>query len=158
DYHRLVQLMAAAGIISEVPNNPSEVQWNAGRAVLVCTGDLIDKWHHSVKVVSLFQVLQTAAEKKGGRVIVTMGNHEADFLADPHSDKVADFAEELHDQGIKPQDVAAGRDSLGLGKFLRALLMAARVNAWFFAHAGNTRGRTLAQLRSELQEGVDAHG
>jgi hypothetical protein len=54
--------------------------------------------------------------------------------------------------------VAAGRDTLGLGRFLRTLPLAARVNDWFFAHAGNTRGRTLVQLRSELQEGVDAHG
>src|SRR5262249_21127484 len=46
----------------------------------------------------------------------------------------------------------------GLGKFLRSLPLAARVNDWFFAHAGNTRGRTLAQLGSELREGVDAHG
>src|SRR5262249_23648586 len=120
--------------------------------------DLIDKWWQSVKVLTLFQALQSAAEKKEGRVIVTMGNHEAEFLVDPESDKVADFAEELHDEGIYPKDVATGSDRLGLGKFLRTLPLAGRVNDWFFAHAGNTRGRTLAQLRSELQEGVDAHG
>jgi hypothetical protein len=157
DYDRLVRLLAAAGLTPEVPDKPSEVRWNADRAVLVCTGDLIDKWHQSVNVLALFQALQAAAEKKGGRVIVTMGNHEADFLADPDSDKVADFAEDLHDEGIKPKDVAAGRDAVGLGKFLRSLPLAARVNDWFFAHAGNTRGRTVTQLRSELQEGVDAH-
>jgi hypothetical protein len=32
------------------------------------------------------------------------------------------------------------------------------VNDWFFAHAGNTRGRTVAELRSDLQRGVDASG
>jgi hypothetical protein len=158
DYDRLVKLLTAAGIIAQAPDTPGEVQWKAGKAVLVCTGDLIDKWRQSVKVLALFQALQPAAEKEGGRVLVTMGNHEADFLADPESDKVADFREELHDQGVKPTDVAGGTDALSLGTFLRSLPLAARVNDWFFAHAGATRGRSLAQLRTELSEWVDAHG
>ena len=99
DYHRLVQLLTAAGIIAKVSDSPAAVQWNAGPAVLVCTGDLIDKWDHSVQVVALFQALQQGAENKGGRVIVTMGNHEADFLADPNGEKIADFAKELRKEG-----------------------------------------------------------
>jgi hypothetical protein len=158
DYDRLCTLLVAAGLIVQAPQSPGEVQWKAGKAVLVCTGDLIDKGPKSIEVVTFFQALQPAAEKAGGRVVVTMGNHEADFLANPEDDKVKDFRDELTAQGIKVRDVVGGTDALGLGKFLRSLPLAARVNDWFFAHAGATRGRSLAQLRSELSEWVDAHG
>ena len=92
-----------------------------------------------MKVVELFQALQKAAEADGGRVVVTMGNHEAEFLNDPTSEKTADFAADLKAKGVKPEDVAAGTDAFGVGEWLRSLPMAARVNDWFFAHAGDTR-------------------
>jgi hypothetical protein len=158
DYERLVTLLAAAEVIEGKPDHPREVRWAAGKAVLVCTGDLIDKGKHSLKVLAFFQALQAAAAKAGGRVIVTMGNHEAEFLADPGNPKAQEFVKELADKQIKPAEVAAGRDALGVGIFLRGLPFAARVNDWFFAHAGDTRRHTLKQLRLELEEGVDAHG
>ncbi len=43
--------------------------------------------------------------------------------------------------------------------FLCTLPMAAKVRDWFFlAHAGNTGGRTLQQLNSDLQKGVEKDG
>jgi hypothetical protein len=158
DYDRLVALLAAARVIPAAPDHPRQVQWGVGRAVLVCTGDLIDKGDHSVKVISLMRALQAAAQKAGGRVIVTMGNHEAEFLGGPRNHKAKEFRRELDRRKVGPEDVAAGRDAEGIGAFLRALPLAARVNDWFFTHAGDTRGRNLKQLRAELQEGVDAHG
>jgi hypothetical protein len=151
-------LLDASKIIHKAHPRPENVHWNAGKAVLVCTGDLIDKGEESLKVIALFRALQVAAAKEGGQVIVTMGNHEAEFLTDPTNPKVKDLAAELEKAGIKPCDVAAGRDPAGIGQFLQSLPLAARVNDWFFAHAGNTQGRTLEQLKSELQEGVDARG
>ena len=60
DYDRLVKLLAAAKII-ERPANPDAVKWIAGNAVLVFTGDLIDKGPHSLKVVQLAASLRKAA-------------------------------------------------------------------------------------------------
>jgi len=60
--------------------------------------------------------------------------------------------------GIDPKDVANGTDSEGIGKFLLCLPFASRVNGWFFAHAGSTKGRTLEQLGRDLQKGVDEDG
>jgi hypothetical protein len=158
DYDRLVALLVAGKVIPKGPAQPDKVRWAAGRAVLVCTGDLIDKGDASLKVITLFRAIQAAAAKKGGQVIVTMGNHEADFLTNPANKKATKFGKELRAQGVKPEEVAAGRDGLGVGRFLRTLPFAARVNDWFFAHAGDTRKYSLKQLRSTLQEGVDAHG
>ena len=130
----------------------------AGKSVLICTGDLIDKWHQSTSVIALFRTLQTEAARAGGKVIVTLGNHEAEFLADPTKKKTADFRKELEQHGLKAEDVTAGTDSAGIGKWLRSLPIGVRVNDWFFAHAGHTANRSLAQLRDDIQAGVDKQG
>jgi hypothetical protein len=159
DYDRLVTLLAAGKVIDKAPDHSEQVRWSAGQSVLVCTGDLIDKGHHSLKVIALFRALEKDAARAGGRVIVLMGNHEAEFLADPDDDdKALEFIKELHKHDINPADVAAGRDSADVGQYLHSLPLAARVNDWFFAHAGDTGGRTLKELRSALEEEVDVKG
>src|SRR5262249_6037678 len=109
-------------------------------------------------VLIFFQALGDAASAAGGQVIATSGNHEAEFLANPTdtNTKSADFIAELKAAGISPADVGAG--TVPLGQYLRSLPFAARVNDWFFAHAGNTAGRTLSQLSADLQSGVEAAG
>jgi hypothetical protein len=51
DYDRLVTLLAAGKVIDPDPASPERAGWAAGKAVLVCTGDLIDKGPHSLKVI-----------------------------------------------------------------------------------------------------------
>jgi hypothetical protein len=155
----LVTLLAGANVISGVPSKPSGVQWNAGTAVLVCTGDLIDKFTDSLDVIALFRALETSAAAAGGQVIVCMGNHEAEFLGgNGATAKAVDFENELHNAGISPADVAAGTDALGVGAWLRARPMAAKIGDWFFCHAGNTGGKTLDQLRQAIVNDVNANG
>jgi hypothetical protein len=85
-----------------------------------------------------------------------MGNHEAEFLADPTEKKVRDFAQDLRSAGFMPADVAACHGDFG--QFLCSLPFGARVDDWFFLHAGNTGGRTIAQLTADFQNGVDKDG
>jgi hypothetical protein len=104
DYDRLLALLRAGDVIPGSPDHPRDVRWKAGRAVLVCTGDLIDKGDHSLKVVTLFRALADAARCDGGRVLVTMGNHEAEFLADPSGDKKAtEFLRDLGGRACGPK-------------------------------------------------------
>jgi Calcineurin-like phosphoesterase len=158
DYERLVKLLFAGKLIAAAPASPEAVTWSGGRSTLVVTGDMIDKWKHSLEVIALMRALVTSAAANGGRVVISAGNHEAEFLEDPHGDKTAEFQGELKAAGIKPRHVADGTDSQGIGKFLLCLPFAARVNGWFFAHAGSTKGRTLSQLIADLQEGLDKDG
>jgi hypothetical protein len=155
DYGRLVKLLSAARII-EHPASPETVQWIAGKAVLVFTGDLIDKGPHSLQVVRLAASLRKAATASGGQVITLMGNHEAEFLADPTEKKVRDFAQDLRGAGLMPTDVAACREDVG--QFLCSLPFGARVRDWFFSHGGNTGGRSIPQLIADFQKGVDKDG
>jgi hypothetical protein len=159
DYQTLVNLLAATNVIAGVPSRPSAAQWNAGAAVLVCTGDLIDKYTDSLDAIALFRALEPMASAAGGQVIVCMGNHEAEFLGGGGTtSKAVDFENELNNVGVSPASVAAGTDSLGIGAWLRARPMAAKVGDWFFCHAGNTGGNTLNQLSQAIMNDVNANG
>jgi len=157
DYERLVTLLTGTGIASgSTSDKPKDVPWSAGKSVVVFTGDYIDKGTESLPVIELVQSLQRAAAAEGGQAIILMGNHEAEFLADWQSDKVAEFRNELTKDGLVPADVAACKGDLG--EFLCSLPFAARVNDAFLCHAGNTQGRTIKKLISDLENGVDSDG
>lgn len=159
DYQALTKLLAGARVMSAAPASPQSAVWTAGTANLIVVGDLIDKGPDAPDVVRLLIALQTSAAAAGGRVVVTMGNHEAEFLADPSNSKAsgADGIDgELQTDGLTPAATAAGDNDVG--SFIRNLPIAARVGAWFFAHAGNTGGKTIAQLRADLQGGIDSAG
>ena len=169
DYPRLIDLLVKGDIIDEVSRQPDQlasVKWKAGNALLICTGDMIDKGTNSLDVLQLFMRLQKIAPEAGGQVVVTLGNHEAEFLGGP-TDKNKEFVAELQRKNIDISQVRSGTDSLGLGQFMLSLPFAARVNEWFFAHAGNTNSknpdkatnpRSLADLRSFLETDVTANG
>ena len=156
DPARVEAVLVGAGLIPSVPATPAQVQWSGGHAVVVFMGDLIDKYTDSLGALTLVRTLETKAAAAGGRVIVLLGNHEAEFLADPTGTKTSDFASELTAAGQSPAAVAQGLTPLGVE--LRNRPLAARVNGFFFAHGGNPGALTLAQLDQALQAGLDAQG
>jgi hypothetical protein len=158
DYDRLVNLLVAGKLMAAAPSSPDQVTWSGGRTTLIVTGDMIDKWDHSLDVIALMRALIASAASQGGRVAISVGNHEAEFLADAAGSKTAEFQKELKAAGISPQDVANGTDSAGIGQFLLCLPFASRVNGWFFAHAGSTKGRTFLRLIADLRQGIDDDG
>src|SRR5690242_15964248 len=95
DPQRLAAVLAGAKLIDNASTAPDQVKWAGGKSILVVTGDLIDKWTDSLGVIKLLRTLQSDAPKHGGRVIITMGNHEAEFLADPLGSKTSEFSAEL---------------------------------------------------------------
>jgi hypothetical protein len=156
DYAHLVRALDAAGVIDGRPDRPDQVHWRAGRAVLVSTGDMIDKGPRALDVLRLYYNLRAQARLAGGDVVILAGNHEAEFLANPEAKKGAEFARQLKAQGFHPEDVAACKSDPGV--FLCSLAFAARVNDWFFSHAGRSNGRTLAQMASDLRGGLEKDG
>ena len=134
DYDRLVKLLAAAKIIERPADpdavNPEAVRWIAGKAVLVFTGDLIDKGPHSLQVVRLAASMRKAAAGSGGHVITLMGNHEAEFLADSTEKKVKDFAQDLRGAGLMPTRKSR-RAVRTWGQFLLAAARCSRTTGSF---------------------------
>lgn len=153
DDERLFALLSGAGVAAGTADSP---RWKAGKAVLVFTGDLIDKHPRGLEAIRLIRALETQAREAGGRVVVLAGNHEAEFLADPLAKKSATFRSELEGAGLGVDDVASGRHELGA--WLRERPFGARVGDWFFCHAGNTHSRTIPELEAAIRADVDAHG
>jgi hypothetical protein len=157
-YDRVITLLANNRILEKVPARPEQARWAGGTAVLVVAGDLIDKGPSSVSVLDLFRALETSAGLAGGRVVVTLGNHEAEFLDDPGNDKATttDGVDgDLAAHGLSGLAVANGSDARGV--WLRDRALGVRVGRWFFAHAGDTHGRTVPELEAVLRAAITAH-
>ncbi len=153
-YDRMVALLMQWGLISASPASPELVEWTGGDATLVVTGDLIDKGSQSIEVIDSLRALEASAATKSGHVIVMLGNHEAEFLADPYNSKADAFDSELTSQRLDPCVVATTEPR---GIWLRTRPLGARIGDWFFSHAGETHGRTLAELEQGLRSGLAAN-
>jgi hypothetical protein len=159
DYQKMIELLVAGKLIAGTPARPEAIQWAGADAVLVCTGDLIDKYSQNLNVIAAIRALQQSAAAAGGEVIVTLGNHEANFLASGgETRKMTDFEQELKAAGISPVAVAEGTDANGIGAWLRNLPAGVKVGSWFFCHAGNTGGKTVSELETTIEKEVSAQG
>jgi hypothetical protein len=117
---------------------------------------MIDKGPRALDVLRLLRHVREEARQAGGDVVILAGNHEAEFLADPAAPKGKEFASQLKAAKISPADV--GKCKGEFGEFLCSLAFAARVDDWFFAHGGNSAGRTVERLMSDLEAGVEHDG
>jgi len=157
-YDRLAALLAAIGLAKPAAPSAGAIAWAGGDAVLVVAGDLIDKGPQPVEVIDALRALETSAAAAGGRVIVLLGNHEAEFFVNPTNSKAAGtdgIDRELGALQIDPTVLAAGTEARGA--WLLARPFGARVGRWFFAHAGSTKGRTVAALDAALRAALQAH-
>jgi hypothetical protein len=162
-YDEVVQLLRAQGLVAE---GPKGLTWAGGPATLVVVGDIINKGPGSIALLDLLRSLQNNAGFSGGRVVVTMGNHEAEFLDAPFSERAQRNGEggrfgvsaDLKARGIDPADVAAARDAEGRGAWMRDLPLAAKIGKYFFVHGGDTGGRYREQLAYALRTTIDTHG
>jgi hypothetical protein len=79
--------------------------------------------------------LTQEAAQRGGAVVHLLGNHEAEFLANPYDDHKSDeLLAELAARGMTIADMVD--PSKPRGAYLRSMPVAARVGRWLFAHSG----------------------
>ena len=69
-YERFTGILRAAGLIDQ------RERWIGGRAILIQTGDIVDRGAHSKRVIDLLRRLERDAARAGGRVYPLLGNHE----------------------------------------------------------------------------------
>ena len=158
-YARLVALLARHGLVAAAPASPGAVAWTGGDATLVVTGDFVDRGPDAVAVIDLLQALAMGAAAKHGQVVVTLGNHEAEFLANAANARArepAGFATELLAARLDPGAVARGEEPRG--RWLNELPLGARIGGWFFAHAGHAKGRAVPALEQALRAALQTDG
>ena len=67
--------------------------WAGGKTILVQMGDVTDREPDSLKIIRNLQQLQREAARKGGRVVVVLGNHEAmNLLGDNRYTTAGEYA------------------------------------------------------------------
>jgi hypothetical protein len=69
-YDQFVKILQAARLID------GRQRWSGGAAVLVQTGDVLDRGAAPRRVLDLLRRLEREAERAGGRVVPLVGNHE----------------------------------------------------------------------------------
>ncbi len=69
-YDGFVDTLRAAEVVD------ARARWAGGRAILVQTGDVLDRGSDSRKILDLLRRLEREAIDDGGRVYVLLGNHE----------------------------------------------------------------------------------
>jgi hypothetical protein len=79
--------------------------WAGGRTVLVQLGDVTDRWADSLKIIRSLQQLQREASRKGGKVYVVLGNHEAmNLLGDNRYTTAGEYAAFVDSQSAARRD------------------------------------------------------
>ncbi len=156
-YEELLELLRSIDLVDD------HGAWIGGRAVLVQTGDFLDRGADVRAVMDLLRDLQDQAASAGGEVVVLMGNHEAmnvlGFLQDVSREAYADFAgpgsQELqrqmtkaHGKWLEARARAKRQSSPTFGSAEKQEFLASHPPGWFEYHeAVSPNGKYGAWLR-----------
>jgi Calcineurin-like phosphoesterase len=135
----LDQLLVAANLATS--KGEDQVVWNHARPrqLLVVVGDYIDGGPDSVGVALRFDQLSAQAAAAGSRIIALLGNHEAEFLANPGTADRHLLSSAHHrrkELELPKRPTGEELSNSEFGRFLRGLPIAAFIGSWLFAHAG----------------------
>src|SRR5262249_36453579 len=79
--------------------------WAAGKTILIQLGDITDREPDSLKIIRSLQQLQKEAQRKGGKTIVLLGNHEAmNLIGDNRYTTPGEYAAFVDDQSAARRD------------------------------------------------------
>jgi hypothetical protein len=114
DYSAWQDIARAAGLID------ASGHWAGGKTVLVQMGDITDRWADSLKIVRSLQQLQKGAPRRGGMVIVVLGNHEAmNLLGDFRYTTPGEYAAMVDGQSAARRDRVYDSNRVQLEAFYR---------------------------------------
>lgn len=133
-YESLVALLKHARLVND------DLQWVGGSAVLVQTGDLLDRGTRVRDVLDLMMRLRREAPASQGRVVVLLGNHEAmsilgelrdvsymayETFADEGSARRQDEAYRAHVEWLQSRAEALGQPAPEIDEQIKADWLAA---------------------------------
>jgi hypothetical protein len=93
DYRAWQDIARGAGLTD------AKGHWQGGKTILVQMGDVADREPDTLKIIRSLQQLQREAARKGGKVVVVLGNHEAmNLLGDNRYTTAGEYAAFADDQ------------------------------------------------------------
>lgn len=99
DYSAWQDIARGAGIID------ARGHWAGGQTTLVQLGDVTDREPDSLKIIRSLQQLQKEAPRKGGKVVVVLGNHEAmNLIGDNRYTTAGEYAAFVDGQSAARRD------------------------------------------------------
>ena len=133
DYEAFIFTLQKAGMVNK------KLDWTGRKTWLVIMGDLVDgktrigSWNKDsdIKIVDLIEKLMVTSEKKGGKVLVLLGNHEFMNMRGNFSYS--------GDGGIKEMGGEMGRYKYFDTKFRhfsKKCYLILKIGDWIFCHAG----------------------
>jgi hypothetical protein len=133
DYQVLIAVLKKAGLIND------KLEWIGGKTYLVMIGDLVDgkarvdNWtgDSDLKVINFLSKLMKLAKRKGGDVIILLGNHE--FM------NIRGNFTYSGDNGIQEMGGELKRLKYfnnQFRKFAKKCYLAVNIEGWIFSHAG----------------------
>ncbi len=143
-FHPFRQLLQNAHLID------ANATWIGGKTLLLIVGDSIDKGPQSLEVMDLIIKMQKDALSSGGKVVQLLGNHEAEFLADPANKKAAELLAELSQKHVPVSDLTS--DQTLYGQFLHSEPLAAKVGKWLFCHSGHYPDMSWTDFSKKAQQ------
>ncbi len=172
-YTEFVSILQKTGLTD------GHLQWSGGPAMLIQTGDIIDRGTGTRSCLDLVMTLERQSAKKGGRVIPLLGNHEAmNVMGDVRYVTAEIYKTFSNDRSEKRRGQAfqdyvrflaahAGHShpsAIGNDEAARAKWMAAHPPGYFeYRDAFGPRGKYGRWIRlhhalAEVGEGVFVHG
>jgi len=99
DYEAWQAIARDAGLVD------AKGHWAGGKTVLVQMGDVADRWADSLKIIRSLQQLQKEAPRKGGKLVIILGNHEAmNLLGDDRYTTPGEYAAFVDGQSAARRD------------------------------------------------------
>ena len=133
-FDQFASILRAAGLVD------ARNRWTGGKAVLVQTGDVLDRGRDSRKALDLLRRLEREARGAGGAVYALLGNHELMRLASDwryvSEGELQAFRTPASD-GLLEMLRAFAADG-EYGAWIRARPTVARINRILFLHGGLT--------------------
>jgi hypothetical protein len=99
DFDAWMSIARTAGLVD------ARGRWAGGNTILVQMGDITDREPDSLKIIRDIQRLQKEAPRKGGKVFVVLGNHEAmNLLGDNRYTTAGEYAAFADSQSAARRD------------------------------------------------------
>jgi len=128
-YDSLIRLLSSNKIVDR------NLNWKWGRGHLVVVGDVMDRGPRVTEIFWLLRKLEAQALKAGGKVHLTLGNHEV-MIMQGDSRYVNPKYEEIGERHFKMEQSTLYGPNTEIGRWLRTRHTMLKINDILFVHGG----------------------